>query len=135
MSVDPQDVRLSPRRSEHVDAVLRTLAAKGSIEPRSLWADMPDGTRYSVIVAREPVPSAMPDYRWHVSVAGEDDVPPWRDLVAIGHRIRPGVPLVVGVPPRSMWMSVHEHCLHLWETKDHALVEEWRANATGAVPS
>lgn len=51
------------------------------------------------------------------------------------HDLRPGVPFCMGVPPRLWWMNVHPNVLHLWETRDDGLIEEWRANAQGHAPS
>jgi hypothetical protein len=75
------------------------------------------------------------DFRWHISVAGEDAVPKWRDLVAIAHAIKPGVFFVVGVPPRSMWMNVNPNTLHLMELRDPNLEHNFEENATGQAPS
>ena len=69
--------------------------------------------------------------RWHLSVSADGRIPTWHELVDAAHGIRPGVAFVVGVPPRSWWMNVHPHVLHLWETDDRALIEEWRVNARG----
>lgn len=92
--------------------------------------------RYHALVSRDNIGTAAePDWRWHVSVSGEHDVPRWKHLVAVGHHLRPGVVFVVGVPPRSMWMTVHPHCLHLYETKDGPLIEQWRFEANGREPS
>lgn len=93
-------------------------------------------TEYRVISAREPInPAAEPEPRWHLSVVGQNDVPVWAHLVAIAHDLRPGVCFVVGVPPRIWWMNIHPHCLHLWETRDHELMEQWRAEASGHRPT
>jgi hypothetical protein len=73
--------------------------------------------------------------RWHISLRGPGRVPSWGELAQAAHSLRPGVPFVISVPPRSMWMNVHPHVLHLWETDDDALLEEWKANAMGATPT
>lgn len=88
---------------------------------------------YNVLVSRDPIEDGDP--RWHISVTGHEDVPRWRDLVAIAHRLRPGVCFVVGVPPRSWWINVHPNCLHLWETKDGNLEALWRLEAQGHRPT
>lgn len=92
---------------------------------------------YSVIAAREDISGGdqIPDERWHISIAGEEDVPSWGHLAAIAHRVRPGVPLVVGVPPKSWWLNVHPHTLHLFETKDPNLVAQWRHERQGHTPT
>lgn len=96
-----------------------------------------DDREYSVIVTRDDIATdaRVPDLRWHVSVAGDVDVPAWAHLAAIGHRLRPGVVFVLGVPPKSWWINIHEHCLHLWETKDEFLIDCWRSERRGDGPS
>lgn len=86
-----------------------------------------------VVIGYEPV--VEDDPRWHISVTREDRLPTWRDLVEVAHLFRPGVCFVVGIPPRSWWVNVHEFCLHLWETTDEHLIEEWRRNARGDEPT
>jgi hypothetical protein len=90
------------------------------------------------LVSRDLV--AKGDARWHVSVRyGEPGangrVPTWDELVDAGHALRPGVAFVVGVPPRSWWINVHPHVLHLWETRDPHLTSMWRDERRGDRPS
>lgn len=73
--------------------------------------------------------------RWHISVSHRDRVPSWEELAAAAHALRPGVPLAVGVPPRSWWINVHPHVLHLWELRDEALIAAWRDERRGDEPS
>jgi len=73
--------------------------------------------------------------RWHISIVGQYSVPDWGQMSEAAHAIRPGVHFVVMVPPRSMWMNVHENALHLWETADDALVQEAKANAMAQQPT
>lgn len=119
----------------------RTLAEAGSENLRA-WRAKRDGVSYRVYLSRDPyghLEGGEPDWRWHISVShfdgSTDRVPAWAALVAIAHDVRPGVPMVVGVPPRSMWMNVHGGVLHLVETRDHNLVEQWRHEAKGHVPT
>jgi hypothetical protein len=93
----------------------------------------------TALVGREPYGDDY-DIRWHISVRYGDPgvngrVPTWGELVQAAHELRPGVCFVVGVPPRSWWMNVHPDVLHLVETRDEPLVESFRANAQGHVPS
>jgi hypothetical protein len=103
------------------------------------WSPLPQvysGHGFEALVGREHcggLPSSP--LRWHISVRGPDRVPTWGEMVDIAHSIRPGVPFVIGVPPRSLWLNMHPHVLHLWETGDDALLEEWRTNARGDTPS
>lgn len=94
----------------------------------------------TALVGREPLGTDGSDWRWHISVRYGDPgqngrVPTWEELVASAHELRPGVVFVIGVPPRSWWMSVHPHVLHLYETRDAALIENYKANARGDEPS
>jgi hypothetical protein len=86
----------------------------------------------SALVGRE-VWKGESEPRWHISLRyGSPDrdgrVPTWDELVNAAHALRPGVPFVVGIPPRSWWMSVHPDVLHCWETRDAAMIEQWRQN-------
>lgn len=73
--------------------------------------------------------------RWHISVSTETRVPTWAELSTAAHELRPGVPFCMGVPPKSWWVNIHPNVLHLWETNDPGLLEEWRQNARGDTPS
>lgn len=109
-----------------------------------MWGTL-NGSTYCVLISRDPVGEG--DLRWHISVSNEahlqagHDVPVWRDFVAIVHQLRPGVPFVVGIPPRHMWMNKNPNVLHAVEVRDEGLIAEWRRNAAGvagtdaAVPS
>lgn len=139
MSVTTEAVELRPRDAGRI---LGILSDAGSLNPKALWAEIPGPAEtrfiYSVLSSRDPIHdrrSGPPDYRWHISVAGETDVPEWAHMVAIAHRLRPGICFVVGVPPRSWWINVHPHCLHLWETRDANLEAQWRGEARGDTPS
>lgn len=73
--------------------------------------------------------------RWHLSISGPNRLATWDEIVSAAHDLRPGVPFCMGVPPRSWWMNVHPHVLHLWQTYDEALLEQWKVNATGQAPT
>lgn len=73
--------------------------------------------------------------RWHVSVSHDNRIPNWEELVDAAHDLRPGVPFVVGIPPRSWWMNVHPRVLHLVELHDEALVQQWRHEGLGQTPT
>jgi hypothetical protein len=75
------------------------------------------------------------DERWHLSVSGRQRVPTWDEMAMTAHELRPGVPMVLGVPPRSQWMNVNEFVLHMWETKDTGLIEQWRFEGRGDAPT
>jgi hypothetical protein len=89
-------------------------------------------------VSRDEV--ARNDYRWHVSlrygVPGSNGrIPTWDELVDCAHELRPGVCFSIGIPPRSWWMNIHPHVLHLFETRDPHLIEQWRFEARGDTPT
>lgn len=85
------------------------------------------------LVGREPV--AKDDKRWHLSVSTDTRLPTWDELVHAAHDLRPGVPLAIGVPPRSWWINVHPYTLHLWELRDQFLIEQWRHESRGDQPT
>jgi hypothetical protein len=95
----------------------------------------------TALVGREPLgPGPGEDLRWHISLRYGDPgvngrVPSWEELVQAAHELRPGVAFVIGVPPRSWWINVHPHVLHLWEVRDDALVASWRAEQRGDRPT
>ncbi len=92
------------------------------------------GEALLAIVGREPT---GPDHldRWHISVSTPHRIPNWDEMVFTAHSLRHGVPFVMGVPPRSWWMNIHPHVLHMWETFDANLIAEWRDNRRGDSPS
>lgn len=113
---------------------------------KALWAaaEQPPPLVYSTpsglvaLVTREDWGDG--DLRWHISVRYGDPkidgrIPTWEEMVDAAHSLRPGVVFVIGVPPRSWWMSVHPHVLHLQEVRDPMLVEQFKVNAGSAVPS
>lgn len=113
---------------------LRTLDLDGP--PRRYRARF-EGEDYSVIVTRDNIGRVgAPDYRWHVSVAGERSTPAWRAFVAIVQEVRPGVMFCVPMPPRSHWLNLNENVMHVHETKDAALTDQWKAEGgIGGGPS
>lgn len=128
---------MNVRRREPPAMLARLLDEPGSgwlsIEAFDIRPDGASGGTYSVLLGRERI--AADDARWHISVAHPARVPVWGDLVAIAHRLRPGVCFVVGVPPRSWWINVHPNCLHLWELRDPHLEAQWRSEARGDRPT
>lgn len=95
------------------------------------------GVRHLAIVARENISAqrATPDWRWHISMSGPDDVPSWRALSMTAHALRPGVNFVSAVPSEAHWVNVHPHTLHLFQIDDPALESQWRAEGRGDRPS
>jgi hypothetical protein len=87
----------------------------------------------NALVSRDEI--ARGDLRWHVSLTGPGRCPTWEELVAAGHGLRPGIVFVIGLPPKSWWINVHPDCLHLYETKDEALIAQWRAERRGDRPT
>lgn len=92
------------------------------------------GERYTVVLTRENIGTeVIADWRWHVSVAGPEDVPSWQALSAIGHRVRPGVGFVSALPPEVHWINVHPRVLHLFEINDPSLEAQWAREGRGDV--
>lgn len=125
-----KDVRRRPDR----EALM--LATQGN-EVLSWDADADDGEGLSVLLGYEPVydQAGEADYRWHLSIAGTTRVPRWDEMVSLAHALRPGVMFCIPLPPRSFWLNEHELCLHVWEVKDAALEQSWRANPHVSPPT
>jgi hypothetical protein len=130
------DVRLHRCGGPHADATRRGLTAAGSTDVEVYDAIL-RAKRYSVIVSRDPFRTAegLPDYRWHVSVAGQEKVPEWRAFVAIVQAVRPGVMFCVPMPPRTFWMNCDPRVLHVHETRDQTLIAQWRFEGRGDTPT
>jgi hypothetical protein len=97
------------------------------VNPPEVW-DHRDGR--SALLGREPIGNDD-EWRWHItvrhgSIGSHGRIPSWEELVATAHELRPGVVFVVGIPPRSWWINAHPHVVHLWETTDAHLIEQWR---------
>lgn len=119
---------------QHMEATFGPAASAGALEHLHLDAGVRGGEHlYNIISARERIEPR--DWRWHISVCGRHHVPPWEDMVEVAHKLRPGVVFVLGIPPRSWWINIADHALHLWELKDDALVGQWHAERAGMVPS
>jgi hypothetical protein len=129
-----EPVRVEPLEHPNITHVLQALRANGSQEVaafRAYWRGQP----FRVIRTRDPYgrrSDGSPDYRWHLSISQErhpGEVPLWRALVAIAHKIRPGVPFIVGIPPEGQWMNVHPGVLHVVEVHDPNLTSQWQFEA------
>jgi hypothetical protein len=83
----------------------------------------------AAMVTRDEI--ADGDLRWHISVQHEDRIPNWNELVEAAHGLRPGVPLAIGIPPRSWWLNIHPRVLHLIEIHDQHLLDQWRSERQG----
>jgi hypothetical protein len=116
-----------------ISVPLEEAGAKGVRVTRLHFA----GVEYHAIQAYEPIheANAVPEHRWHISVSGREDVPPWHVMSEVVHALRPGVPFVIGIPPRSWWMNVHPNVLHAHELKDANLIAQWRAEGEGHTPT
>lgn len=95
-----------------------------------------DGKPLSAFLTRDNIAAGDDfDPRWHISVNGGGRIPRWDELASAAHALRPGVVFVAGVPPRSWWINVHEHVLHLWEMRDDALAGQWRSERSDMAPT
>jgi hypothetical protein len=149
------------RRMPHWESQMVRLAGQPGVQPSAqllkligapqAWCDRKG---LEALIGYEPLtyidptqdlPSqlAVADFRWHLSLkvrvvpftdAGTR-IPKWDELARACHELRPGVPFALGVPPRSMWMNVHEHVLHAWELADDALIDHWRRQGRGDQPT
>jgi hypothetical protein len=110
----------------------------GEVPPPKCYAH-PKGL--TALVGHEPMGEyETDDKRWHISLRYGDPgidgrVPTWDELASAAHELRPGVVFCIGVPPRSWWINVHEHVLHLWELRDENLIERWRQERLAMEPT
>lgn len=130
--------------SVHIE-ILKEQKARGPLglaDPDAKGLDLRiDGEAYYAILSRDEI--ARGDLRWHISLSRRadlgngDEVPLWRVLVAVAHKLRPGVAFIVPVPPENCWMNQNPNVLHVNETKDINLVANWRlqANAVRGTPA
>lgn len=125
------------RNHEHEHAVTKAWREMGAeFDGQVFYGYRGDVELLHAIVTRDNIGSAgLPDERWHISVSGNGRVPTWAEIAEAGHALRPGVVFVIGVPPKSWWINIHPDVLHLHETKDLRLVDQWRAERRGDVPS
>lgn len=118
------------------DHPLWPLVAEGGIQgsPRGFHVRH-RGRLFSVLMTRDNLTAGLvstPNWRWHLSIAGQDlKVPEWATIAAICHEVRPGIPMVLGIPPKSWWVNIHPGTLHAWETQDQHLIDSWRAERLG----
>ena len=108
-------------------------AAVGALEHVTAQRAYVRGMEFHVLASRDEIKPG--DARWHLSISGKSNVPPWDVMVAIAHVARPGICFVIGVPPRSWWINIHPNVLHLWELKDGPLLDQWKAEAQGHEPT
>lgn len=122
---------LSPWRPDHEwEASVRQAVGEWDGEPPRCYRK----GLLAAIVTRDRL-RGDPLPRWHISVSHRDRVPTWEEMAEAAHELRPGVPLAIGVPPRSWWVNVHDHVLHLVELRDEPLVASWRDERRGDRPS
>jgi hypothetical protein len=124
------------RNAEHEQAIRELYESRG-MPPESVpvvhYGYDGETERLHVLTSREEW--APGDERWHLSISAPERVPTWNEITEAIHALRPGVPMVLGVPPRSWWMNLHPYVLHAWECKDWNLIAEWRANRTHQAPT
>lgn len=112
---------------------VRSLRVFESDTVRALMSKQPCGS----------LPSGTPDMRWHISVSvkGQERLPTWDELKEVRQQLKPDLFFVIGMPPEKYWMSYAE-VLHLAETKDENMIQQWiyegkqaeRDRAAGAKP-
>lgn len=122
----------------HTPEALTATFAAMDLEPPELYQCRAGGQTLNILIGYEFVrqgPDGLRDMRWHISVTGNRTIPAWGDLTEIAHELRPGVPFVLGIPPRSQWINVHDRCLHLWQVDDPNLVAQWAFEGRGHTPT
>jgi hypothetical protein len=65
--------------------------------------------------------------RWHLSVSHRDRIPTWAELGFARDSLLPeGVWLAIWHPPRKHWLNYDHRVLHLWESRDPELIEQFQ---------
>lgn len=57
--------------------------------------------------------------RWHLSIAHPTRYPSWEEIKRARYRFVPDdVYMMMGLPPKHLWVNVHQNCFHLWEAEE-----------------
>lgn len=123
-----------PWEYERPDDRLLEVSKRYGMPVPETWVFLKGDGSLRALIGRENVGTEKAeDFRWHISVAPYmNRVPSWDELVFAAHSLRPGVTFIVGIPPESQWMSLHDYVIHLWESKDEGIERLWRNEALGA---
>jgi len=71
--------------------------------------------------------------RWHLSIAHPKRLPTWDELKDARSLFTPkDVFFCVPFPPESLWINIHNYCLHIWEIKDETLIDQWTFDGQAA---
>lgn len=87
----------------------------------------------AVLLSRDEIPGLIVAPRWHLSISHAKRYPTWAEIGEARDRLLPvDICFCIPFPPRAWWLSVHPNCFHLWEIRDHDLVETWRLDGEEA---
>ncbi len=133
-------MQLTFRREPAHEHEVRKMYERAGMDPEATPVvfygyDAAGRDRVHALVSREDLGVGVPDLRWHISVSAAGRVPSWEEVAHTCHSVRPGVPFVFGVPPKSWWLNIHPHVLHVWESKDANLLNSWRESRRGDTPT
>jgi hypothetical protein len=77
-----------------------------------------------VLVSRSFEPAGGEE-RWHMAVSHPARYPAWDEIKAAAREFLPADGFyVLCFPPERLWLNLHPHCFHLWETRDRWLIEQ-----------
>ncbi|MFT8930045.1 MAG: hypothetical protein ABF969_11985 [Sporolactobacillus sp.] len=69
--------------------------------------------RCNVLVGQEP------NVGWHLSISHHRVNPTWGEIRDARYQFVPdGVQMAMFLPPKKEYVNIHEHCFHLFETKE-----------------
>lgn len=75
-----------------------------------LWLDRK--RQLSVLVSKD-------SGRWHLSIAHPRRYPSWDEVHAARYEFIPDeIYMMMGLPPKAVYVNVHDHCFHLWEAQE-----------------
>lgn len=104
------------------------LAAKGLKFERAVMA-VYNGEMFATVVSRAAMADDEDDVRWRVSVSGRDGRPSLDAIVAIAHKLRPGIMFAIAVPTSALWAKYHPKAVLLHEVKDETMLAQMRMDA------
>jgi hypothetical protein len=64
--------------------------------------------------------------RWHLSISNPNRYPTWDEIKEARYKFLPdNIFMVMVLPPKKNYVSLHPNCFHLWETKDPEAEDIW----------
>jgi hypothetical protein len=118
--IGPADSHEEALSIQWIEAVVKVVDPRWIERPsrfagQRMWLNRHE--RLSVVCSAGPQRDGR---RWlHFSCAGQSQVPTWEQFVRTKEAfLGPETKAIQVLAPRSQWVSIHPHCLHLWVCLD-----------------